>query len=345
MRNTSAVYKEKNTFSLENSEVPYPEPEEVTIEVAYCGICGTDRHVFHGTMDERVGPDAVIGHEMSGVIRKVGHNVSDFKPGDHVVVRPLDWCGECPTCRRGHIHICENLNFIGVDSEGAFQKFWNVDQRILHRIPDDISLKNAALAEPLSVAAHDVRRAGMEEDDFALIIGGGPIGILIALVLRYHKRKFILSEINTSRLTMAESIGIETVNPMEENLEIAIRARNRGCLADVVFEVSASAPGAIEMSRLTRPRGKIVLVGIFGKNPEICLKDFFFKELELYGARVYERRDFEESLQLLAQKDFPFDTVISRVYDLVDIEKAFRSLDEDLSAMKILIRCSEEILE
>lgn len=338
---TSAIYKGNKTIVTMESEQGELKADEVRIDVAYCGICGTDRHVYHGEMDDRVGSDAIIGHEMSGRITEIGSEVKEYKIGDGVVVRPLDWCGECPTCKRGFTHICENLNFIGVDSEGAFQTSWIVKERILHKIPDSVSLRDAALVEPLSVATHDVRRSGVTQDDFALIIGGGPIGILIAQVLKTKGVHFILSEVNEIRLSIAESMGIQTINPLKADMSAVIRELNQNSLADVVFEVSASLPGALAMTEFARPRGKIVLVGIYGKNTEICLKDFFFKELELYGARVYGSEDFEEALEILKNPLFPSDKIISRIYPLEEMEKAFQDLDEDLSVMKILIQCGD----
>lgn len=337
----AALYKGNKTIELVEREAQPLKPEEVRLDVAYCGICGTDRHAYHGVMDARVGKEAIIGHEMSGVIRECGSAVKDHKLGDIVVVRPLDWCGECPTCKRGFTHICENLNFIGIDSEGAFQSSWNVNQRILHKVPEGVSLKDAALVEPLAVACHDVRRSGATSDDFALIIGGGPIGILIAQVLKSKGVSIVLSEVNETRLSIAESLGIKTLNPIKDDVPAALKEMNNGSLADIVFEVSASQPGALSMTAFARPRGKIVLVGIFGTNPEVCLKDFFLKELELFGARVYGAEDFDEALQILNKPDFPADSIISKVYPLEKMEQAFKDLDEDLSVMKILVQCGD----
>lgn len=337
----AALYKGNKTIEVVEVNAKPLKAEEVRLEVAYCGICGTDRHAYHGVMDTRIGNEAIIGHEMSGIIRECGSEVKDHKIGDVVVVRPLDWCGECPTCKRGFTHICENLNFIGLDSEGAFQSFWNVNQRILHKVPEGVSLRDAALVEPLAVACHDVRRSGATSDDFALIIGGGPIGILIAQVLKSKGISFVLSEVNETRLSIAESLGIKTLNPIKDDIPAALKEMNKGSLADIVFEVSASQPGALSMTAFARPRGKIVLVGIFGSNPEVCLKDFFWKELELFGARVYAAEDFDAALQVLTREDFPAESIISKIYPLEEMEQAFKDLDEDLSVMKILIKCGD----
>ena len=161
-----------------------PAPDEVSIRVSYCGICGTDMHVFHGNMDDRIGFERVIGHEMSGTVMAVGRDCNDIEPGNKVVVRPLDHCGECPACNSGLSHICHNLKFLGLDTNGAMQEIWTVPAHTLHILPDNIKMEHAALIEPLAVACHDVRLSELKEGEDALVIGGGPIGALVAMMAR-----------------------------------------------------------------------------------------------------------------------------------------------------------------
>ena len=158
MRTTAAVYRGNKTFTVEEVTIPPPGPGQVQIDVAYCGICGTDLHIYLGHMDPRVGFERTIGHEMSGVISALGADVSGLSVEQHVVVRPLDHCGSCPACKAGHQHICHTLTFIGIDSDGAFQEKWNVPAHTIHVMPDDLDLSHAALIEPLAVACHDIRR-------------------------------------------------------------------------------------------------------------------------------------------------------------------------------------------
>ena len=146
-----------------------PGPREARIDVAYCGVCGTDMHIFLGHMDQRIDMPQVIGHETSGTVAEVGAEVSGWAPGDRVVVRPLEPCGQCAACRRGHDHICQNLNFIGIDSPGAFQASQTVPAHTLHRLPDELSLEQAALIEPLAVACHDVRLGEVAAEDRQLL--------------------------------------------------------------------------------------------------------------------------------------------------------------------------------
>ena len=122
----AAQYVGNKAFEIVAAQYVAPAADEVRLRVGFVGICGTDMHIYHGVMDQRVAPPQVIGHEMSGVIEEVGAAVTGFQVGDRVVVRPLDYCGECPACAVGHSHICHKLKFMGVDSPGAFQNSWTV---------------------------------------------------------------------------------------------------------------------------------------------------------------------------------------------------------------------------
>jgi len=144
---TAAFYTGDKQFSVETVEAAAPAAGEVQIDVAYCGICGTDLHVYLGHMDQRIGNHRVIGHEMSGTVKGLGEGVSNVSIGDHVVVRPLDACGECPSCQRGFRHVCQKLKFLGLDTHGAFQQQWNVPSHTVHVLPKELSLQQAALIE------------------------------------------------------------------------------------------------------------------------------------------------------------------------------------------------------
>ena len=145
----AAQYIGNKSFSIvEGTAIP-PGEGEVRLQVGYVGICGTDMHIYHGVMDQRVAPPKTIGHEMSGIVMEVGQGVTNVALGDRVVVRPLDYCGECPACVAGHTHVCQNLKFMGIDTPGAMQSSWTVKARTLHKLPENVSLQQGALVEPL----------------------------------------------------------------------------------------------------------------------------------------------------------------------------------------------------
>lgn len=299
---SAAFYIGNKHFAVESVESEPPASAEVQIDVAYCGICGTDLHVYLGHMDPRIGNHRVIGHEMSGTVRAIGDQVDNVRVGDHVVVRPLDACGECPSCLRGFRHVCQKLTFLGLDTNGAFQEQWNVPAHTVHVLPKELSLQQAALIEPVAVAVHDVRRGRVSASDDVLVIGGGPIGMLIAMVAKHAGATVTVSEINTHRLAMAKDMGINTINPKEHDAVEALMIATGGKGADVVFEVSGTQAGVDLMTAATAVRGRIVMVAIHAEKPLVDLFQFFWKEIEMLGARVYEPEDYNQSIKLVAGK-------------------------------------------
>jgi len=318
-----------------------PGPRQVQIRVAYCGICGTDLHLFHGAMAHRLRLPHVMGHEMSGFIAAVGPEVDAWRVGDRVTVRPLDPCNQCPACRAGHQHICQNLKFIGIDTPGALQGLWTVPAHTLHRLPESVSLEHGAMVEPIAVACHVFRRGEVQAGDFAVVIGGGPIGILVALVAQAGGAQVLLAEVNPFRVRLAGELGIAAVNPAETDLAALVNERTGGAGADIVFEVSGSAAGAEMMTKLPRTRGRIVVVAIFAEPPKVDLFRFFWRELKLSGARVYEPEDFESAIALAAAGSLPLERLITTVLPLGRLEDGFRQMERGGEVMKILVSCEE----
>ena len=314
-----------------------PGPGDVQLKVSHCGICGTDLHIYHGAMDGRVTMPAVLGHEMSGTIHKLGSGVAEFVVDERVAVMPLAPCDACPACSAGHSHICHNLNFLGIDTPGAFQSYWTVPAATLHRLPNNLSLMHGALIEPLAVACHDVRLAGVKTGDQVVVLGGGPIGMLVALVAQNAGADVIVSEINPYRVGLASALNLEAVNPNAIELVDLVMNRTNGAGADIVFEVSGSQAGASVMTDLLRTRGLAVVVAIFAQKPEIDLFRFFWRELRLQGVRVYESQDFADAIALAANGDLPLEKLITDVRPLSALKSGFQDMDKGGKVMKILL--------
>ncbi|MBN1867265.1 alcohol dehydrogenase catalytic domain-containing protein [Candidatus Sumerlaeota bacterium] len=337
----AAFYQGNETIAVGECIPVAPGPGDVRIRVAYCGICGTDLHVYHGKMDKRVQIPQIIGHEMSGEIEELGEGVSGLRIGDRVVVRPLQPCGSCPACQRELSHICYNLKFLGLDTPGAFQGSWTVPAHAVHRLPEAVSLEQGALVEPLAVACHDVRMAELREGESAVVIGGGPIGLLIALVARSVGADVLVSEIHPFRRKLAEELGIETVDPQATDLERFVLDRTAKAGADAVFEVSGTQAGVEAMTKLARARGRVVMVAIHSQLAQVDLFRFFWRELRLIGARVYEPQDYERAIAVAASGEIPLQRLVSATYSLDELRRAFQEMESGAEVVKILIRCSE----
>ncbi|MBU2950821.1 alcohol dehydrogenase catalytic domain-containing protein [Tamlana agarivorans] len=331
-------YEGNKTFTVIEKQIVEPAAGEVRIKVAYVGVCGTDVHIYHGMMDKRVNIPVTIGHEMSGVIDAVGADVTNYAVGDKVVVRPLD-DRKVKASDKGFNHICEELKFIGIDSEGAMQQYWNVPTFTLHKLKETTDLKLAALIEPLSVATHDVRRSGLKKGETAVVLGGGPIGLLVAMVAKEVGAQVIISEVNPKRIEKAKALGFDAVSPIDVDLVEYVKGKTDNRRADVVFEVAGVQPALDIMCEVAGIRGRIVMVAIHGVKKEVDLFKFFWKELSLIGARVYEKVDYEKSIELITANELPFEDMITDVQPLSNIQQVFENIDNNPDGLKVLMDC------
>ena len=339
MSPSAVLYSGPRDVAAVTLDTPPPGQNQVQIAVAYTGICGTDLHIYHGDMDSRVHPPGIIGHEMSGTIAVLGANVSGWSVGDRVTVMPLDWCGECPACAVGHTHICHNLTFIGIDSTGAMQSRWNVHVRTLVRLPNELDLSHAALVEPTAVAVHDVRRAALTAGERVVVVGAGPVGVLIGLVAARFGADVLILDLDEYRLDVATKVGLRAAIP-DAGLQPHINAWTGGAGANVAFEVSGSADGVSTAVESLAVRGRLIQVGIHAAPREVNLHRFFWRELELLGARLYQRDDFEEAVCLVSEGAIPADQLISRIEPMESAPDAFAALERADGVMKILIDCT-----
>jgi 2-desacetyl-2-hydroxyethyl bacteriochlorophyllide A dehydrogenase len=335
------TYEGSGRLRTVSVDVAPPRSDELQIAVAYCGLCGTDLHIVHGDMDARVRTPLVFGHEASGTVAAVGAGVQGWAVGDPLTVMPLIWDGTCAACLAGHQHICQNLVFVGIDSPGALQQRWNVPASIAVPLPGELDLRTAALVEPAAVAVHDVRRSGLQVGDRVVVLGGGPIGVLIACVAREAGAQVMVAEIDESRRSRVSALGFQVLDPAGTDLNFEVESWTGGVGADVVFEVSGAAAAARVTTALAKVRGTIVVVAIHAAAREIDLQRVFWRELRLLGARVYQRSDFERAIELLRRGVIPAAALISGVVPVGETAAAV----EDLAAgraMKILVDVAGE---
>ena len=335
-------YLAARTLDTAPAESPPPGPGQVELAPAFVGICGTDLHIFHGDMDARVAAPAVLGHEMSGRVVRVGPGVEGWRAGEAVTVMPLRWDGSCPACRSGHRHVCQHLDFIGIDSPGAMQQRWTVPATTLVRLPGSLPLDHAALVEPTAVAVHDVGRAAVRDGEKAVVVGGGPVGMLIALVARAAGADVRVVELSAHRRRLAEELGLTVWDPAAADVPALVREWTGDAGADVAFEVSGAAGGVDTAVEVLGVRGRLCLVAIHPRPREVNLHRFFWRELTLVGARLYDRSDFERAVALVADGTIPAERLISKVVPLAEAPAAFEALEGGGDVMKILVDCSDE---
>jgi L-iditol 2-dehydrogenase len=179
---TAALFTAPHTFEVKDVDVPAVEPKSVLVRVCQCGVCGSDLHFYRGELP--LPPGTCMGHEMSGEVTEVGPGVDDFHPGDRVCIEPLLFCGSCQYCRSGQYQLCRQRQLLGTPLPGGFARYVQVPSYCLYRLPDDIDFEVGSLVEPLAVAVHGLRLAGLSVGDRVLVLGAGTIGLMAVTVAR-----------------------------------------------------------------------------------------------------------------------------------------------------------------
>ncbi len=331
----AACYEGAGQLRVLSVPEPAPGPGEALLRMRRVGICGTDLHIFQGHLDHRVPRGGILGHETFGEVVSAPPG-SGFAPGDRVVVEPLAVCGTCRACRMGASYLCYALKVLGVDLPGGLQEFWAVPAARLLRVPPGVADDAAGVIEPLAVAVHDVRRAGVKAGDAVLVFGGGPVGALIALVCRQYGADVAVAEVNPFRVELLRGFGLEVLGPGTDPARWA-RERTDGVGVDVAFEVTGNPVAVRAMTEVVRVWGTISMVAIHAEPVPVNLYQIFARELTLQGARLYERSDWEEALRLAAAGAVPLGALVSRRIALEQVGEGFEAALRGGPVMKVLV--------
>ncbi len=340
---TAAVTDRWNNITLQSLPIPQPGPGQVRIRTILAGICGSDLHIFQGHHPTAQAP-IIQGHEFVGVLDAIGPDTSvDAHVGDRIVVEPLISCGTCEACRRGQVHVCRKLKLLGIHENGAFGQYFLAPAQKVIAVPAGLDDRIAVLTEPFAVGVHVCQRAQLEPGARALVVGAGPIGLIIAIVAQACGGEVVISEINEQRIALAESFGFATINANQDPMSQANSlTANDGF--DVTFEVSGTAPGLELAINATRVRGTIVQVGFFGKPPQADLLKLIFKELSLVGSRVYTNEDFRRTVRLLdriaSEGRIDLSRLIDDQTDLAGIVPAIQRMLAGQATGKIVVQPS-----
>ncbi len=331
----ASFYEGARTFRTGSQPMPVPGPEEALLRVRRVGICGTDLHIFQGHLDDRVPKGGVIGHETFAAVVEAPEG-SGFASGDRVVVEPVSFCGRCRACAMGASYLCYGLKVLGVDLPGGMREYWAAPVARLLKVPDTLGDDAAALIEPLAVATHDVRRAQLQAGDTALVLGGGPIGALIALVGRQRGARVAVVEINPYRIGLLVDLGLETVGP---DIDIArfVHAWTEGNGVDVAFEVTGNPAAARLMTDVVRVWGTISVVAIHAEAIPVNLYRMFARELNMHGSRLYAREDWDEAIRLAASGAVPVRPLVSRKIPLEELQQGMEHVLAGGAVMKVLV--------
>jgi 2-desacetyl-2-hydroxyethyl bacteriochlorophyllide A dehydrogenase len=305
----AAVYRGPHDMVVEERPVPELGPHDVLLEISHCGVCGSD---LHFVLEGWGRPGAIEGHEYSGRVAAVGDAVNEWTVGDEVVGGPTPRCGECEFCRAGRPSLCVARSKFGEGDEfqGAFAQYMRVTERGLLRIPENLSLREAALAEPLAVALHGLTRGGVTAGQRVLVTGAGPIGALsIAACVARGVTDVVVSEPHPRRRELAERLGASTIAPDD-----LATPSYPGDVVDEPFDVALECSGhAVAMEAALGQLGRagtLVLVGAGIKPPRFDANRILLNELVVTGAFVYDADGFPRALELLSSDGFPRDVLI-----------------------------------
>jgi 2-desacetyl-2-hydroxyethyl bacteriochlorophyllide A dehydrogenase len=336
----AAVLHGRMDLRIEERAVPAVGPHDVLLEVSHCGVCGTDLHYVLEGWGNLQG--SIEGHEFSGRVVAVGDEVQQWRPGDEVVGGPSPRCGVCEYCRSLRPSLCTSRGQFGGggqgDYHGAFAEYVLVRENSIIRVPPGLSLREAALAEPLAVALHGITRGGVHEGQRLLVTGAGPIGTLsIAAARARGVTDIVVSEPHPKRRALAERLGAVTVEPHELTVP-----DYPGAVVDEPFDVAlecSGRPSAMEtaLGQLKRA-GTLVLVGAGIEYPRFSSSRILLNELVITGAFVYDHDGFARALELLARRDFPSDVLIEASDVPLDrILDAIEKLGSGELAAKVMI--------
>ena len=325
-----------------------PEPvcgeDELKIEVGYCGVCGTDIHILKDEFPTR--PPVIIGHEFSGTVVETGSRVKKFRVGDRVVAENVcSTCGDCYLCRTGHYAICVQRGAQGLDLDGAFAQYIVCKERNVYPVPSEVSLKEAALAEPLVCAVHAVLdQTKVGAGDVVLVSGPGAMGLLAGQAAKAEGGIVILTgtTADQDRFEVARRLGINyTVDVEQEDVAQLVGDLTEGRGADVVIECSGSQAAVTVGISLIKKRGTFTQVGLFGKKVPIDLDAVVTREIHIVGSMSHTWNAWKRGLSLVAQGKIRLGPLVTAVYPLIEWERAFREF-EDRKGIKILLEPVKE---
>lgn len=321
----AAVYHGPQDLRVEEVPVRELKDNEVKIQVKYCGICGTDIHIFHGDggcCD--VTPPLVPGHEFSGVVAEVGSKVKTVKVGDRVTGDPNDMCGECYFCKNGMQHFCKNNIGIGTTVDGGFAEYVIMREKQVYKVSDDLSFIEAAMTEPISCCLHGIDLCNIKAGDTVLVIGGGPIGmIMMQLAKNAGASKVIMSEPVEEKREQALKLGAtKTIDPLHEDVEAVLAEYCEN--VNVVIECVGNVHTQADAVRFAGKGATIMYFGLASPEESFPIRpdDIFKKELHITSSYI-NPYSFERAIQILESGTVELESLITNVVPLDDIADVF----------------------
>ena len=328
-------------ISIKDRDKPSAGEGEVRVRVKRCGVCMTDVHVTKGEFS--VTEPVVLGHEFSGVVDEIGPGVERFEVGDIVAANPIISCGHCSYCREGRNNFCENAISLGGAGDeiidGGFQEFSVVPHRNLEKFEESVSFERAAFAEPLACAIRGIKRLNLNVADDVLLIGTGPMGLLLLQLLKQQGvSKVIVSELIEERRKLAGELGADyTIDPGEEEVPKTVKKISEtGNGVDVAVEAVGSKTTAKTAIESLKRGGKAMVFGVPPEDAEIPVNIFetYYDEIDLIGSFALTEEDFLDSVSLINNDKLELSTLVSHRLDLEELDRGIELAESGVGLKK-----------
>ena len=319
--------------------VPRPGPEQVLIKIKKIGICGSDIHVYHGTHPFTAYP-VTQGHEVSGQIVELGSAVKTFRPGQKVTIEPQVVCGKCYPCRHGKYNLCEQLKVMGFQTTGTASEYVAVEAFRVTPLPEELTYSDGAMIEPLAVTVHAAKRFPELKGARAVVLGCGPIGILLCQSLKaLGAASVFATDISEARLRIAREVGVDfAVNTAKLDYAQELLWAFGPDRADVIYECAGTETTMEQAIQNARKGSTIILVAVFGKRAEVDLARLNDSELDLNTSMMYRHEDYLEAIRLVQEGKVRLGPLKSRHFAFREYLQAYEYIDRNReNTMKVLI--------
>jgi len=340
------LYNDKD-IRVGDAPAPKIKPDEVLVQNAFAGICGTDLHIYRGEFHARVKFPAIQGHEFGGIIAEVGKDVTNFKVGDRVVVDPIISCHSCPACLTGHLNACRMLKLLGVDLDGGYGQYVAAPASHLFHLPDSVPMKFAPMVEMYGLGCHILTRGRVQPGETVVILGAGKLGLSVLDVLchRANAATTIVTDVQPFRLETARKLGadyainVEQEDPVARVMEIT-RGEGVDCVIECVghfHEIPGRDAPLQQAAQMIRTAGRIVTCGLGEQLSAVHFKTLVIKEAEIIASRV-TLGEFPRALRLMAKGLVHPELQVTHEMPLREISAAFAQVDrEDPRTIKIVL--------
>lgn len=322
-------------FEMQDVTTPTVKDDEVLVNTAYAGICGTDRALYAGLPGSADAvPPIVLGHENSGIVAAIGRNVTNVKVGDRVTVDPNIYCGECEYCRTDRPELCDNLSAVGVTRDGGLEESFTAPASVVYPIPDSVSLKAAATVEPISCAVHGVKLLDLTPYQKALVIGDGFMGqLFVQLLQAYGVHQVDFAGIVDEKLAFnKEKFGVtNTYNTPRDSIPADY---------DVVIEAVGLPQTQEQAVEATKKGAQVLMFGVGKPNQTFSMNTYevYQKQLKIQGAFINPYA-FEDAIALLASGQLDVESLISHEVSLEQVEDVLNGKVEHVS--KAVVKVSD----